>query len=202
LRKNKLVAIILLAALITSLSVYLYFAKKNRVILSGEMIASDGKGPYEEGADGVQTYYTKNGDRDTFFISMGFRSVWINFSSAHWMNESLKDIPSRFPSKLYVDVGFTIGSAISKMDIGERQSPPITIILNDPSAVLSIAYPTSLRGQSRIDLIRESQDRWTLDVDAWFESITREDFPDGPYYYVKLTFTMTIQAVPSYGFTG
>lgn len=196
--KTKLIALILLGVFIISLFFYLYSARKYQINFPDDkMIEGDGKGPYEDGADGVQMYYAKNADRDVFIISMGFRFVWINFTNAHWMNESMKDIPSRFPSKLY-GVGFSIGSALSKMDIGERQSPPISISLDDPSAVLDIAYSPSLHGQSRIELIRESQDKWTLDVDAWFTSITQQDFPNGPYYYVKISFTMTIQTVPSY----
>ena len=83
-RKNKLVAIILLAVVITVLSVYLFSTKKIRIDYSGEkMIASDGKGPYEGGVDGVQTYSTKFLDRDVFVIQTGSRrSVSITFANA------------------------------------------------------------------------------------------------------------------------
>jgi hypothetical protein len=88
LRKKKLVAIVLLAAFATSLSFFLYSAKRFRIdFLDGKIVASDGKGPYEDGMDGVQTYSTKIGFDsdifDAFAIQTGSRLVWINFSNAH-----------------------------------------------------------------------------------------------------------------------
>lgn len=168
-------------------------------IIVNKMIASDGKGPYEEGVDDMQAYPVSSSDFDKFIIVIGSRYVWINFSDAHWMNESMKDIPPRYPSKRY-GVSFAIGAVISKMDIGVHQSPPIVFILDDADVVFDIAYSPSLYRQGNIDLVRESQNKWTLDVDAWFTCINEQDFPYGPEYYVQIGFTMTIQTVHRYEF--
>jgi len=80
LRKNKLVAIILLAAVIMVLSLYLFSTKKIRIDFSGgKMIASDGKGPYEGGVDGVQTYSTKIINRDVFRYTDGFQEIGLDY---------------------------------------------------------------------------------------------------------------------------
>jgi len=167
------------------------------------MIASDGKGPYEGGVDGVQTYSTKIFNRDVYVIQTGSRrSVWIYFSDAHWMNESMGSMPPRFPSRQYM-VDFTIYAVPSGMEIGERQSPTVQITLYDPDARFDSANLPSTYGQNRLEMVRASQDKWTLDVDAWFMGydlpITQSPFPT---YYVRISFTMTMQAVPSYIFTG
>lgn len=205
--KITLTAVIVLVAAIAaiaSLVFYLYTAKKYLIHISDDkMLASDGKGPYEEGVDGIQAYSVSSSDFDKFIIVMGSRFVWINFSDAHWMNGSMADLPPVFSSKRY-GIDFVIGAVLSKMNIGEHQSPTISIELYDANtarllSLFDIVYaPLSLRQQNRIDLARESQDKWSLDVDAWFMGIKPEDRPYGPKYYVKISFTMTIETVPSY----
>lgn len=199
-RKNKLVIIILLSVFITILTYYLYSSRKIRVDLTGgKIIVSDGKGPYEDGVDGVQIFSTKIFDLDVFEIQTGRRSAWIDFSNARWVNESMGDIPSGLPSGQY-SVDFIIGAVPSRMDIGERQSPIILIYLYSPDARFDIAIP-SQHEQNHVDLVRESQERWTLEVDAWFISY---DLPirDVPVSYVRISFSMTMHAFPTYKFPG
>ena len=50
--------------------------------------------------------------------------------------------------------------------------------------------PLGLYNKGHVDFVLESQNKWVLDVDAWFRDSISDNFT-GPRYYVELSFTVT-----------
>jgi len=105
-RKATLMVAITLAVVIGPIGIIYYQIMHNTfvyyfMVADDEIIASDGRGPYRDGIDGV--YYGRDEDIYTGCLNLNgsSRSVIVNFTQAPWKDANLMDVPSRLPSKNY-----------------------------------------------------------------------------------------------------
>jgi len=246
-----MVALILATALASIGGLYYYTMHNiflaSLVIADDKIIASDGRGPYRDGIEGVsyardEAFYTldKEGYVGYFNLNGSSRYVYVNFIHALWKDANLMDVPSRLPSKnyrmnfIFFVIGYD-GKPVDwyKMGIGEYlqyKSPQIQVqfYLNDfdtgqlgiyvwqeptiaesgPShdftARIIYGYydiwlptktsepPQSLRDDGYMTLTRVSNEKWVLDVNAWFLTYYLTIHGDMLKYYVKLSLYLTI----------
>lgn len=138
-------------------------------------IVSDGNGPYEDGVAGIR--FETYGQGASYYLH-GYessRSVFVRFAGIPWKNENLMDIPPRLlPSRncriqLSLDLG---NDSISKMEVGGRlEITNIFLVFLDVDTfkyvAIMIGPPTALYNQGHAYLVRESEDKWVLDVNTW-----------------------------------
>lgn len=219
--KIKYILVIILVIAVASYFLYpLFLPKKLEVTFSDDKIlASDGKGPYTSGTDGVRLVQVSS-----MFIFQSYdsptRHVSIRFAEAPWKDSHLSNMPSLLPSANYrviLTFGSRSVSSLTQIGVGQNAPPFILLTLYEadtgkmyPNLIIRDSAPfgnTSLPseppswlyGQEHATLTRESQDVWVLDADAWFMEFNASGLPpnftgipDVPKHYVRLSLTMTI----------
>lgn len=215
---SKVIVLVIIAiavlAVAVGITLLLHPHKKSQATFADNMIlSSDLKGHYEDGVDdvvikGFTGQSSINADYYQIDMSRSSRSVFIRFGDALWKDENLVDISPRLPSQAY-NVILLIGlreESILQAKIGEHYKPFLYLIFVGPYQVPYMMVrdllpegktgyppepPLGLYNEGHADFILEGQNKWVLDVDAWFRDSITTDFPAGPRYYVELSFTVT-----------
>jgi len=175
----------------------------------GYLISGDGTGPYVAIAEnlfqggGALIVGSEN--------SRPIRSFSVGFGNAMWLDRGFIEISPVLPSADYylrMMVGFYghSWSEVMARGIGEHFEPELLIELHSlvdyeymeslyryPLPTAPTPLPLNLLNEGHAYLVREGEDVWALDVDAWF--ITSSGF-QGRTYYVRLYFRMTIDFRP------
>jgi hypothetical protein len=176
------------------------------------MIASDGKGPYVDGYAGISFF-----EQDASFdmqVHGSSRSVLVRFAGIPWKDYNLTDMPPRFLSRnCRMDLTFYLGNiSMRNMEVGRHYKPSefyiafldtdtlkyVTEMTSEDAynanGTVSSYLPPALN-QGHTFLVRENEDTWVLNVNAWFQNtdFTLSPLPNKPQYYVYLNFTMTIE---------
>ena len=113
-RKVTTIIAIILATALAIIGGFYYYTMHNTfvyslVLANDRIIASDGRGQYRDGIDGVSygtvddVFYTRDeeGYMASFSLNGSSRSVYVNFTHALWKDANLRDVPSRLSSKNY-----------------------------------------------------------------------------------------------------
>jgi hypothetical protein len=202
-----LVIIIAIATLAVAVGITLLHPhKRNQAAFADNTIlSSDLKGSYEDGVDdvvikGFTGQSNINADYYQIDLSRSSRSVSIRFGDAHWKDEDLADVSPGLPSQAYniiLLIGLREGS-ILQAKVGEHYKPFLYIIFIGPYQAFHMMVrdlmpegktvppepPLELYNKGHADFILEDQNKWVLDVDAWFRDSFTKD-------YVELSFAVT-----------
>jgi len=207
--KVKHFVIMVFLAVILLIVVRLHTIKQLQVTFPDDkMISSDGKGPYVDGYSDIFFDHLQ----DTSFSMHGYissRSVSVRFEDIAWKDGNLTDIPPRFPSRnCRIDLSFYLGnSSMHDMEVGGRLEPTsiyigfldtesyqyVTIMERDTYNAEYSFLPLILYNRGHVYLVREGEDDWVLDVDAWFLNTDPTSQMGLPKYYAYLNFTMKIE---------
>jgi hypothetical protein len=173
------------------------------------IISGDGAGPYTTVYADVQTGGNLLVSSEN---SRPLRPFSVKFGNASWLDRGLFPMPPMLNSTDYY-LSLMVGllghhwSEVASMRIGEHfETFEIMIDFHDlldyeylgalyryPSPGGNMPLPPKLLEEGHAYMVREGEDRWVLDVDAWF--LTMRGFR-GRTNYVRLTFRMAIDFRP------
>jgi len=216
--KDIRLVILVFSILIASFFIYiLYSTRRIQIIFSDEGdIVGDGEGPYVKGNRGVEIIIDIHEqpavNEERVFLSTldSTRCVFVKFLDVVWKDFYLRDKPPRMSSKQYsidlifgIDLGI-VNSTLARMRIGERLEPTsIMIVFYDRetgeiqgrASRVSPDLPVELYEDGHAYIIKENENSWMFDVDAWFYVAIGPTWPPttSMTYYIKLDFDMTLQ---------
>jgi len=176
-----------------------------------KVVMSDGGGPYEVPESAFVAFVPPSSpDSIVFQMSQpgtiySARNITVRFSDAQWKSLSLMDIlPKHATESYYINAYFFFSGKLADVNVGDRVNiPEISIDLVDvnnrsnyiwtigrcDNATVPLVYvPPQLYDEGHVELIRESNDVWIIDVDAWFIA----HYADVQGNYIRLSFIMTI----------
>jgi hypothetical protein len=203
--------LLLIVALVAGGSFFLWLHSIRRpyqvTFSDGYLLAGDGAGPYVASYADVQSggsLYVRSDNLPTL------RSFSVKFGDAPWLDRGLFHMSPLLNSTDYY-LHMTVGlmghswSEVMALRIGGHFEPEIQIevyglpfeylgaLYRPPSPSANIPLPSKLIDEGHAYMVKEGEDKWVLDVDAWF--LTFRGF-QGRTNYVRLTFRMAIDFRP------
>jgi len=210
--KMKLI-ILIIVAIVAAFAFLAYWGlhttKMAHVTFSDDKdIVSDGLGLYVERSQHISAQKSAWGFLMQLFDDQGRsnRFVSVRFGNAYWKDANLQAVTPVLPTSDY-RMAIQFGSHYEDMfkaNIGKQLEPFIWLVLDDmesgeriiecvrdltpPDNATYPAPPSVLYKQGNASLVRESEDIWILDVNAWFRAKVKTTT-----YYVLLGFRLTLE---------